>query len=181
MHQYQLWHEAIPTSICDQILVRALDYYPVDGVAVDNHSMRSSKVRWMQPLGIDRDIGTNLFGLATEANVNFFGLDIHPNGLSEMQYTEYYAEDGGKYDYHIDTNFRPEFPSHRKLTIVVMLSDPSEYEGGELRILNAQQQPDFSKKGSLIILPSIHAHAVMPVTKGVRKVLVAWVYGPKWR
>ncbi len=135
----------------------------------------------MEPLGKDRDLGMNLFGIAAEANVNHFGLDIYPNGLTEMQYTEYYGRQGGKYDYHIDTNFRPEFPSHRKLTMVVMLSEPEEYTGGDFLLLNAPQQPDFSKKGSIIILPSIHAHAVMPVTAGTRKVLVAWIYGPKWR
>lgn len=181
MHQFQLCPEAIPSQICDQIVERALKYAPIEGVAVDNDSMRSSTVRWMQPVGADRDIGTNLFGLAAEANVNHFGLDIHPNGLTEMQFTEYYGHAGGKYDFHIDVNFRPEFPSHRKLTMVVMLSNPNEYEGGEFRLLNAPYQPDFSKKGSVIILPSIHAHAVLPVTKGTRRVLVAWVYGPKWR
>ena len=30
------------------------------------------------------------------------------------------------------------------------------------------------------MFPSYHRHAVEPVTKGVRKSLVAWFYGPCW-
>lgn len=110
MQQYQVWSEAIPTAICDQIAERAKRYPAMDALAVEKNEMRSSVVRWLQPLGADRDIGSNLFGIASEANVNHFGLDIHPNGMIEMQYTEYLATENGRYDYHIDTNFRPEFP-----------------------------------------------------------------------
>jgi len=42
--------------------------------------------------------------------------------------------------------------------------------------------PSFSKdKGSVLIFPSYINHKVSPVTKGIRRSLVAWFSGPRWR
>ena len=40
---------------------------------------------------------------------------------------------------------------------------------------------DFKKKGTLLIFPSYLRHRVLPVTSGVRRSLVAWFWGPKWK
>ena len=37
------------------------------------------------------------------------------------------------------------------------------------------------QKGTIIIFPSFIRHRVTPVTKGVRKSLVVWVDGPRFR
>ena len=37
------------------------------------------------------------------------------------------------------------------------------------------------RKGTLILFPSFQLHRIAPVTKGVRKSLVVWVLGPKFR
>ena len=75
----------------------------------------------------------------------------------------------------------------RKLSISVGLNE--DYEGGEFEIHSikgTKEEPyDIRKlrlpKGSAIIFPSFQLHKVHEVTKGTRKAIVAWFFGPKWR
>ena len=58
------------------------------------------------------------------------------------------------------------------------LNDPSEYEGGELRLFGVGKLEE--EKGRLSFFPSFLPHEVTPVTKGVRYSLVVWFLGPPW-
>jgi PKHD-type hydroxylase len=72
----------------------------------------------------------------------------------------------------------------RKLSITIQLSDSDDYEGGNFILDRQYQQPDskdLRTKGTILVFPSPIKHKVTPVTKGIRKSLVAWVEGPKWR
>ena len=70
---------------------------------------------------------------------------------------------------------------------VVQLTDPKEYEGGELEFDFRQNDPDkkrkpkiakeIAPKGSIIVFPSFVWHRVKPVTKGLRYSLVNWNLG----
>jgi PKHD-type hydroxylase len=72
--------------------------------------------------------------------------------------------------------------SNRKLSITVQLSDPSEYEGGELQFMINQHIITAPKeKGTAIIFPSFALHRVTPVTKGARKSIVGWIGGPPYK
>ena len=75
-----------------------------------------------------------------------------------------------------------KIPHNRKLSVVVQLSDPEEYEGGELK-LHTSYDPIIIKKerGMIVSFPSYTLHEVAPVTKGERYSLVAWVHGPAFR
>ena len=95
-----------------------------------------------------------------------------------MQLTTYLSENLGTYDWHQDYNA----DISRKLSIVVQLSNPSDYEGGELEILAHEPKISIQKKrGFITIFPSYTVHRVTPVTKGTRQSLVAWVSGPKFK
>jgi PKHD-type hydroxylase len=64
----------------------------------------------------------------------------------------------------------------------MQLSDPSEYEGGDLLLHTGDEPIVINKqKGMLVMFPSYTLHEVTPVTKGERYSLVAWVHGPKLR
>jgi PKHD-type hydroxylase len=66
--------------------------------------------------------------------------------------------------------------------MVVQLSDPREYEGGELQILNRKEPTSMEKKRGLItVFPAWTLHQVTPVTKGTRQTLVAWISGPEFK
>ena len=71
--------------------------------------------------------------------------------------------------------------------MTIQLSDGSEYDGGDFDSYDIR--PDMDKtsrgmmknKGTAFIFPSTLHHKVNPVTRGVRKSLVAWFFGPRWR
>jgi len=66
----------------------------------------------------------------------------------------------------------------RKLSLVLQLSDPKDYEGGEL-ILHLSEEPTVvpKKQGYVTIFPSFVLHEVTPVTSGTRHSLVSWISG----
>ena len=71
----------------------------------------------------------------------------------------------------------------RKLSFVVQLSDPDDYEGGNLQLLAEDGKSYFAprKRGTVIVFDSRTQHRVLKVTKGTRKSLVGWVVGPRWK
>jgi PKHD-type hydroxylase len=72
--------------------------------------------------------------------------------------------------------------SPRKLSMVLQLSDPSEYDGGDLEFY-VQSEPIKAekKKGIVYVFPSWVLHRVTPVTRGTRRSLVMWIAGPKFK
>jgi PKHD-type hydroxylase len=70
----------------------------------------------------------------------------------------------------------------RKLSFVVQLSDPDDYEGGNLQLLAEDGKSYFAprKRGTVIVFDSRTQHRVLKVTRGVRKSLVGWVCGKRW-
>ena len=72
----------------------------------------------------------------------------------------------------------------RKVSFSVQLSNPSDYEGGDLRFYRHSTTKFMEApkdKGTLILFPSWTIHEVTPVTAGTRYSLVSWVNGPRWK
>lgn len=109
-------------------------------------------------------------------NINWLNFKYVLNSMEMIDYLEYHSGDeAGKYDAHIDGNIN----SNRKLSFSVLLSDPSEYEGGDLIIYEGKSPMIIPKKrGMITFFPSNVLHEVTPVTKGVRRSIVSWVHGP---
>lgn len=123
--------------------------------------------------------------LITEhANNEFFNFDLY--GFDYFQYAEYQGE-GSHYDYHTDLIYGHELPSYmiypRKLSFSLLMNDPSEYVGGDFEIMSDTNYPFKleQKKGRVFAFPSWILHKVSPLTTGVRKSIVWWVTGPKFR
>jgi PKHD-type hydroxylase len=75
-----------------------------------------------------------------------------------------------------------EAPAARKLSLVLQLSDPSEYEGGELQTMSGPNHCAVDRqKGLIAAFPSYMLHRVTPVTKGTRYSLVVWICGPSFK
>lgn len=108
-------------------------------------------------------------------NENFFEFDLEK--IEKLQFTYYKSEENGFYDKHVDP-LQWNLPHNRKLSLVVQLSDPEDYEGGDL-IFHYSKDPEIIKKemGMTVFFPSSLLHEVSPVTKGDRYSLVAWVHG----
>lgn len=146
-------------------------------------SVRISDVGWV-PLANDTIWIYDLLSIIVRRiNGEFYKFDLF--GFSEpLQYTIYNGNliDGGHYTWHQDSsNISTEFGT-RKLTLVVQLSHPYEYEGGDLEILYGDTPHKVDKKrGTVIAFPSWQLHRVTPTTAGIRKSLVVWITGPSWR
>jgi len=71
----------------------------------------------------------------------------------------------------------------RKLSFTLQLSDPEDYEGGQVQFLDENGRTYFAPKrrGALVLFDSRTQHRVLKVTKGVRKSIVGWVVGPRWK
>jgi PKHD-type hydroxylase len=100
-------------------------------------------------------------------------------GNENIQFAEYAV--GQHYDWHVDTFILGLQKIDRKVTVIILLSDPDEYEGGELTIRLYDDYKPALKKGSIIAFPSILQHKVTPVTKGVRYSATMWINGPRFK
>lgn len=87
-------------------------------------------------------------------------------------------EAGDDYDLHMDGNIG----QMRKLTAVVMLSDPEDYHGGLLQIHHhpAIYAPPISR-GTIVVFLHWMLHAVTPVVSGKRETLNMGFWGPNFR
>ena len=76
---------------------------------------------------------------------------------------------GGYYKTHFDAPYLGEFSN------TVFLSDPDEYSGGELVLMNGNHSEKIKlKSGSMITYPCGISHQVNEVTSGTREVAVFW-------
>lgn len=107
--------------------------------------------------------------------------------LQPIQIHEY--PEGGVYSPHhdwggvIDAN---RMDMCRKITMVIQLSKPDEYEGGDLEFYTGvphtdQERAQIRGYGSLITFPGFVLHGVQPVTKGTRYSLTAFCVGPDFQ
>ena len=148
-------------------------------------NLRKVNVKLVTPqLSIYNKVFNDLM-LATYQHLHTIDVDInHAIDGNTMQYLVY-----GPGDYvtqHNDTLAVHNSSNHkinRKVSITVMLSDPSEFTGGEFVFDKNIQLPEneFSGKGTVAIFTSHSKNLVKPVLTGQRKVLFAFVTGPEWR
>jgi len=137
---------------------------------------RQTDVIWQnfsQPLGC---IAKCYMEMANQSAEWGFSLDSQEN----TQLGRYKSSDEGHYDWHMDAII-PENGIQRKLSISILLNDPSEFEGGVLQFKGMEDQNLLNKQGSIIVFPSFIEHRVTPVTKGVRYSAVTWASGPSFK
>lgn len=120
--------------------------------------------------------------LSAKANYDLFLYDV--SFLEDLSYTIYTGTDNGHYTKHVDCSLFGYRKFDRKISGILMLSEPDEYEGGTLAIDLYGGSPedrwmriDKPNKGDLIFFDSNFVHTVEPVTSGKRQVLVFWVHG----
>ena len=111
-----------------------------------------------------------------QINRKDFGYDIYWDfHLETMNYNVYGT--GGGYGWHIDRNYKGL--EDMKLTCLLNLSEES-YEGGEFQLFGVDEKINFTS-GMGVVINSLIAHKVTPITKGERISLTYWGEGPTWR
>ena len=151
---------------------------------------RKSTIAFINPNDENMWIFDRLLWVADKINERFYRFDL--NGFDAFQYTVYDGDEQepGKYDWHMDTILGTDKPLNmietRKLSMSLILSSPDDYEGGKFQIQSGS--PDEEKcitveqvRGRVIAFPSFMIHRVTPVTEGIRKSIVVWVEGPKFK
>ena len=132
----------------------------------------------------DKKIMSRWLSVANIINKDIdWNLDL--DAIEEIQYGEYNEEQ--YYDWHTDQHKTVYGDGRvRKCSFSVFLND--DYEGGEFDLeIHGPNVEDrlqtFEKlpKNQMIFFQSEFWHRVRPVTKGVRKSLVGWVLGPKFK
>ena len=181
--EWIIWRGAFSPEECKNIVDRGANLPEImanQGPNGENpdRSYRRSKIKWMYETLYD-DVFDKMWKLTTKVNEEFFG--FHINSLRFMQLTEYNAEDQGEYKKHHDVFYMNQ-TKHRKLSVVLQLTDRSKYQGGELVLETQDQQPqDYFEQGTVIWFPSFTPHWVNPVTSGKRNSVVCWFEGPHWQ
>ena len=176
---YQVWPCALSTEQVDRIIGIAR-FQPTEEATVFSaaeaiQSIRSCTVRWLD----DEWLRSLLWSYVEQANERAFNVAVEPR--SEMQLTEYAAHQFAHYDWHHDVQWNGQSGFDRKLSITVQLSDPDEYDGGDLEFDELKTNADFRSKGTVLVFPSYLRHRIKPITRGTRRALVAWFFGPNWR
>ena len=143
-----------------------------------------------------------LWYYVSKINQNNFLYDITDIDSQTLQYTHY--REGQYYTWHsdtaLDTYHKPQQNYRegenrgqeetiqvgeyvRKLSFTLQLSDPTDYRGGEVEFLNSEGQRFLAPKqrGTMIVFDSRTRHRVRKVKEGLRKSIVGWVVGPRWK
>lgn len=178
--QWAYFHDAFSAVECDRIIAlfdqRSALEASVGGNGSVMKEIRDSNLVWIPPGPEDLWIFERIAQFAIACNEARWKLQMA--GLHEpLQLTRY--KPGQFYDWHQDSG--PGAHSIRKLSVVVQLTDPSEYSGGELQFLGFEKEKVEASRGSIILFPSYNPHRVTTVTEGTRHSLVAWVSGDPYR
>lgn len=181
---YWLWEEELSSDLCN-VLLSEVDWTgefsagvlqdPIKMKTVQDAEKRQTMITF-EPQS--KPMGAILMSHIVEANAlaewNFI-----ITGVESTQIGRYEAE--GFYDWHIDSYVPNAQGIQRKLSAILFLSNPDEYEGGELNIKAEGIKTLKPPKGSIIVFPSVLEHMVSPVTEGVRYTAVSWATGPAFR
>ena len=165
-----------------------------------NLEKRSSRNAWIPT---SHWLGGLMWHYFKKANDEFFHYDIECIDAESMQYTQY--ELNQQYNWHQDEGvasyYKPQASGNRqderrvqdfinreaeqvrKISCSLQLSDDEDYEGGgtQVRDVDSSMITIPRGRGSLFFFDSRMQHRAKTVTKGIRKSLIAWAVGPRWK
>lgn len=164
-----------------------------------NKEKRNSKNAWVPT---NHWLGGFMWHYISRANRENFLYDLRCIDGESMQYTQY--DVGQFYSWHNDAgiagSYKPATVGNRteglaqdfvnentelvrKLSFVLQLSDPDDYEGGNLQLLDEHGGSYIAprQRGTVILFDSRTMHRVQKVKSGIRKSIVGWTVGPRWK
>ena len=151
----------------------------INGEKIDP-SIRQTDIMWldqMTPIGCIMQAYANAANYYANWRFNF-------EYMENVQFSRYTEEENSFYDWHVDIS-PPIDGLQRKVSIVVLLSDPKDFEGGQFEmeeyIDSDVNHKILEKQGSIVVFPSFMSHRVTEVTKGCRYTAVSWMVGPAFK
>ena len=142
-----------------------------------NTKTRTSHISWI-PFKKMTHMYKDIERMMKTTNGNHFGFDgMQINELA--QYTEY--PEGGFYEWHTDNDVNMQYePPVRKISMTLLLSPESEFEGGDLELMSEGKIAKL-KQGHAVFFASFIRHRVTPVIRGRRQSLVMWFGGTPFK
>jgi len=176
---YYTWESAIPVAECEKIIEKYKDEECSAGVignaGEQDLDKRDAAVHWLDNGDL---LNRTIMSFMQEANEKFFKYNM--DGSETLQFATYKV--GGKYCWHTDTTSLTT-TSLRKLSTIVQLSNPDDYEGGKFEFFKGEDSPEelnIKKQGAVIVFDSRDWHRLTPITKGVRYSLAQWSQGARF-
>lgn len=192
---YRVWPGELPAELCGLLVelggrltavqATVVDDRAPDGKRLDENVRRTEVGFWDEAHWIN--------GLLEHyvllANRETWNLDL--SLMPGVQYAIYTP--ASFFHWHIDELPQPYGPLaparwvglNRKLSVIVNLTDPQAYEGGDVqlrdRLGNSMAVDRVRERGTVLVFPSNVAHTVTPVSSGTRNSLVGWFLGPSLR
>ncbi len=171
---YLYYERAMPPDFCDYV-VKSLDWsHAGTGTTRDESGAESTRLRRVKilPEHLMSPLGSVCKNYMIDANSrtqwskSICGFDV-------PQILKYETTD--HYWWHHDV-LPPVDGKQRRVSLCMLLNDPSEFEGGQLELKDTMDNA-LKNKGDIIVFDSTTMHRVAPVTKGVRISAVCWAYG----
>jgi predicted 2-oxoglutarate/Fe(II)-dependent dioxygenase YbiX len=146
------------------------EIYHADDYRVDEDARRAFEVEVVDDI-IDEVQG--LIDRVCPEVAQFFGIAL--SGHEGPGFLRYQM--GGFYGCHVDVSSEWDELFPRRISIVLFLTSAGEQcEGGSLRVYLSDVCDVSPRAGTLVAFPSHMPHEVLPVTDGVRDVVVDWFY-----
>ena len=177
-------------GLCDKIISKCLEKELKDAsVGVHSSARMDNNIRKSKVCFINKNdpefkfLFDIIWNIALEANDEWF--KFHISKLDFIQFAEYDSEYQGEFKRHKDIfwlNNNQDY--HRKLSMIIQLSDPKTYRGGNFEFFDITYHPNYEEikeQGTAIFFPSFIDHQLNPVLNGKRYSLACWFDGPKWR
>jgi PKHD-type hydroxylase len=139
-------------------------------------------VAWVHRNADTHDLYLRMEAIVLKLNADLFRFDL--SSLSTIQYAVYHDAEGAHFDWHSDYGRQRNDPREqpRKVTLSIQLSDGATYEGGCMEIRTGHPVDIAPReRGALVAFQANALHRVTPVTRGMRRSLVAWATGPEFR
>ncbi|HEX7923434.1 Fe2+-dependent dioxygenase [Bradyrhizobium sp. C9] len=127
---------------------------------------------------VARQLGTRILS-ALSASPRFISAAI-PLRIFPPLFNRYAASDGHHFGLHVDNAVRGDRLTGMRirtdLSVTLFLSEPEEYDGGELVIEDLYGSHEIKlPAGDLVVYPASSLHLVTPVTRGTRVASFFWL------
>lgn len=168
--------DVIPRTVVKSVLAELEGAAYVDGRTTAGPHARQVKANEQIERGSPVDKALNSLVVPSLVGHATFVRATQPKAVLPLLFARYTK--GMAYGRHVDDAILSGSPPFRTdVSFTLFLSEPADYEGGELVI----QEPGFERglkppAGHLVLYPSTTLHEVREVTQGVRHVAVGWVH-----
>ena len=175
--------DAFTQAECEHIIASLSTVPASDALLVGktrDHNLRNAELVWMDDVKGMGWVMDRLIDIVRTSNKAQFDFDLHEFAESPQAAT-YKSSDAGHFAWHSDIGLGAA-AGKRKLTLVLQLSEPGSYEGGNLEIMPSAQVLFANRaQGCVSVFPSFSLHQVTPVTTGTRHSITVWAHGPAFR